>query len=259
MTQPPFLMGRGVRQALDNAGDDDRRIVVPLEISLKALFLQCMWNNKTLQGPGFAWAMSALRAPGIAALMARHMGHFNSTPALAPCLAAAVARMEEKGAEESEVARVKDSAAGPLAAVGDQLFWSTLRPLAALAGLLGGFLGPGLAAVLVVAVYNIPQGFFRAYGAARGYGEGVKGVAACVEVARRAAMVGRPVASVFLGLLAGAVLLGFGDRHGTGGELIAIGAGAGMAWLLVSRRVSSERICVALLVLSGGLSLVLGR
>lgn len=258
MTQPPFLMGGGVRQALDNAGDDDRPIGVPLEISLKALFLQCMWNNKTLQGPGFAWAVSASRTPGIAALMARHMGYFNATPALAPCLAAAVVRMEEKGAGESQIAKVKESAAGPLAAVGDQLFWSTLRPLAALAGLVGSFLGPVVAAILVVSVYNVPQGFFRVYGAVRGYGEGVRGVTACVQVARRFTVAGRPAAAVLLGFLAGAVLLGFGDRYGTGGELITVGAGAGMAWLLMSCRVSSEQICVAILVLSGVLSLVLG-
>jgi mannose/fructose/N-acetylgalactosamine-specific phosphotransferase system component IID len=186
------------------------------------------------------------------------MGYFNSTPALAPCLAAAVARLEEDGAEESEVARLKESAAGPLAAAGDQLFWATLRPLSALAGLVGSALGPGFAVVFALSFYSIPQGFFRSFSVTRGYGLGGEGVAACIGAANRFTAVGRTMASSLVGLLAGALMLGFGDRYGAGGELITIGAVAGMGWLLMSRRVAPERICVALLALSGLLSLLLG-
>ena len=215
-----------------------------------------MWNNKTLQGPGFAWAVASLRRRGAAELAARHMGFFNSTPAMAPCLAAAVARMEEQDAEPFEVARFKESAAGPLAAAGDQLFWATLRPLAGLAGLVGSAFGPLPAALLSAAAYNVPQGLFRVLGTTWGYEDEAAGVGRCIGAARRATIAGKAFASVLLGLLAGALLMGFGDLYGSGGELVFLCAATGMGWLLLSPRVSPERVCVALLALSGGLSMV---
>jgi mannose/fructose/N-acetylgalactosamine-specific phosphotransferase system component IID len=234
------------------------RIRVPLGIGVRTLFLQCMWNSRTLQGPGFAWAMSALRRREKAPLMAKHMGYFNSTPALAPCLVAAAARMEEEDAGDSEVTKLKDSGSGPLSAAGDMLFWAVLRPLAALAGLAGSSLGPGAAAGLVVAVYNIPQALFRTFGVSLGYGRRAEGVAWCIETTRKTVLVARPAASALIGLVAGGVLMGFADRYGASGGFIGLGAGVCMVWLLTLRGASPARICITTLALAGGLSLVRG-
>jgi mannose/fructose/N-acetylgalactosamine-specific phosphotransferase system component IID len=96
-----------------------------------------------------------------------------------------VARLEERlaqgvDADERRIEQVKRAVASPLAALGDPLFWVTLRPLAGLVGVLGIFLTPladpagpdwrVLACpLLALLAYNSVALPFRFGGVSRGY------------------------------------------------------------------------------------------
>ena len=71
----------------------------------------------------------------LADALKRHSEFFNSTPMVDPFIFGVVAAMEEENANNEEfdissINAVKASLMGPLAGIGDSLFWGTLRPLA---------------------------------------------------------------------------------------------------------------------------------
>jgi mannose/fructose/N-acetylgalactosamine-specific phosphotransferase system component IID len=227
-----------------------------LGMSYRAMFLLTLWNDRTLQGPGFAWTVNA--GVGEVNRVSRDAAGFNTTPAMAPCVIGAVVRMESDGASPEDVTRVKDSGAASLAAVGDQLFWGLIRPSAALAGLVAWQLGPLVSAAALLAVQGLPQLAFRLLGLARGLGRGKSAIPEFIGAARRAFRVASPVGSALAGLFAGAVLSSARGTHGPEGAIVVMAATAGFVWLMSSRLASPSAICLATLALSGILSLLVG-
>jgi mannose PTS system EIID component len=160
-------------------------------VSSRALYLQTLFTAQRMQGPGFAFALlPALRrlhrGPWeLGRALGRHLGYFNTHPSLAGYALGAAARLEEwrlegRPVEEADIEAMKRGLASPLAALGDPLFWVTLRPLAGLVGVLGLALLPGAGAgdadlrvlfcpLLVLLTYNAVALPFRFAGVGRGY------------------------------------------------------------------------------------------
>lgn len=159
-------------------------------VSSRALYLQAFLTAERMQGPGFAFALLPIlrrlyKAGDRGEALRRHLGYFNTHPVLAGCVLGAVARLEEKRARGEavpveQIETLKRGLASPLAALGDPLFWVTLRPLAGLLGVLGmGLLpvldrpGPDLRVLLcpliVLLTYNAVALPLRVSGVARGY------------------------------------------------------------------------------------------
>jgi mannose/fructose/N-acetylgalactosamine-specific phosphotransferase system component IID len=235
-----------------------RRFVLLLGMSARALFLLNLWNDRTLQGAGFAWTMDLVRGPGDTRRLAGDATGFNTTPAMAPCVIGAMARMEIEGATPGDLHRVRDSGASSVSAVGDQLFWGSVRPSSALAGLLMIPLGPWVAAVGLVAAQALPQVVFRAIGMVKGFAKGKGAIQECIEAARRALGYWRVAGSVLVGALGGAVLAGMNRDYGAYGAAAAPVAVVVMGWLMSSMGVRPSRICIALLASSGILSRIVG-
>jgi mannose/fructose/N-acetylgalactosamine-specific phosphotransferase system component IID len=227
-----------------------------LALTLKSTLLPNLWNERTLQGPGFAWALGALEIPGGPRLVARHMAAFNTTPSMAPCVIGAVGRMESDGAPAEEIERVRDSGGASVAAIGDQLFSGSVRPGSALAGLIALPLGPMWAAVCLLLAQDLSQAAFRLLGAREGLRMGKAGIPRCVEWARRALRAWRLIGAVLVGVLFGAVVVGLARGQGAGGGLIALAAVPVMSWLIDSAGARPVWICLVLLASSGILSLV---
>lgn len=116
-------------------------------VALRANLLQATWNFERQQGVGWVYALQpVLRALYPDAQVRRqrleeHTAYFNTQPTLASLALGAVARLEEDraagaGPDAAGVARVKAALGSALAAIGDRLFWFSLRPFAAVLGVL---------------------------------------------------------------------------------------------------------------------------
>lgn len=111
-----------------------------LSVALRSTFLQGSWNYERMQNGG--WAFSII--PAIkklykteeerSAALKRHLEFFNTHPYVAsPVIGVTLALEEERanGAEVDDAAiqGVKVGMMGPLAGVGDPVFWFTVRPI----------------------------------------------------------------------------------------------------------------------------------
>jgi len=156
-------------------------------IFLRSLLVQSSWNFAGLQNLGFffmtcpALTRRHLAAADLARAGARHLGNFNTHPYFAGLVAATVIRNEESCGSDETIEGLKRSLMCALGAVGDEFFWASLRPFAAVAALPAALAGVGWAPLLMLAFYNVPHLSVRAWGIRAGL-QGGNGV---VEMLQR--------------------------------------------------------------------------
>ena len=157
-----------------------------VNIFIRSNFLLGSFNFERMQSIGFCVALlPALRKlyhgdkAALAAAMKRHLEFFNTQPFLASPIMGITAAMEEKkanGADISDqtISGVKVGLMGPLAGVGDPIFWGTLRPVLAALGagiaLTGSIMGP----LIFFLVFNAIRLATNWYGVMYGYEKGTE-------------------------------------------------------------------------------------
>ena len=157
-----------------------------INIFIRSNFLLGSFNFERMQAIGFCVSLlPALRKvykgdkPAMAAAMKRHLEFFNTQPFLATPIMGITAAMEEKkanGADISDqtISGVKVGLMGPLAGVGDPIFWGTLRPVLAALGagiaLTGSIMGP----LIFFLVFNAIRLATNWYGVMYGYSKGTE-------------------------------------------------------------------------------------
>ncbi len=152
-------------------------------VFLRSNLFQGSWNYERMQALGYCFSM----LPAITRLysgeerkqaLRRHLEFFNTQPFVtAPVLGVNLAMEEQKanGAEieDSSINAVKIGLMGPLAGVGDPIFWGTLRPVTAALGaglaMAGSVLGP----ILFFVMFNVVRLAVRWYGLIYGYKAGL--------------------------------------------------------------------------------------
>jgi mannose/fructose/N-acetylgalactosamine-specific phosphotransferase system component IID len=162
-------------------------------MALRSLLLQAAFNYERQQGLGWAWALQ----PALERLypdpaerrerLAEHTAYFNTQPTLASLALGAVAALEERraageGPDAESVARIKSVLGSSLAALGDRLFWFTLRPFAGLLGVLVALGGSWRGALALWVCYNLFHLGVRFLGVGWGYRAGP----AVLDAAQRA-------------------------------------------------------------------------
>ena len=154
-----------------------------ISVWLRSFFLQGSWNYERMQNGGWAFAM----IPAIkrlyktkeeqAAALKRHLEFFNTHPYVAsPILGVTLALEEERsnGTEVDDITiqGVKVGMMGPLAGIGDPVFWFTVRPilgaLAASLAMNGSIIGP----IIFFFAWNIIRMAFMWYTQELGYKAG---------------------------------------------------------------------------------------
>ena len=110
-------------------------------IFLRSLSLEYSWNYERQQNMGYCFAMLPAikkiyqkKEDQIAAAK-RHMEFFNTTPYISTAVFGISTAMEESNArnedfDTSSINNVKVALMGPLAGIGDSMFWGTLRVIA---------------------------------------------------------------------------------------------------------------------------------
>ena len=154
---------------------------------IRSNFHQGSWNYERMQALGYCFAM----VPVIKRLytgderkqaLKRHLEFFNTQPFVTAPILGVTAAMEEQKAngadiDDGAINGLKIGLMGPLAGVGDPIFWGTLRPVAAALGasiaLTGSILGP----ILFFVIFNAVRLAIRYYGVSYGYSKGTTIVA----------------------------------------------------------------------------------
>lgn len=155
-------------------------------VFIRSNLLQGSWNFERMQALGFCFSM----IPVIRRLyrknsteqkeaIKRHLEFFNTHPyAAAPILGITMAMEEQKAnniniINDASINGLKIGLMGPLAGVGDPVFWGTARPVLAALGagiaMSGSLLGPCLFYIL----FNAIRLFIRYYGIIYGYNKGI--------------------------------------------------------------------------------------
>ena len=151
-----------------------------MDVCWRHQFLQGSWNYERMQNGGWCFAM----IPAIKKLytnkedqkaaLKRHLEFFNTHPYVAsPVLGVTLALEEEKAngaqVDDAAIQGVKVGMMGPLAGVGDPVFWFTMRPILGALGaslaLSGSIVGP----LLFFVVWNIVRIAFLWYTQEFGY------------------------------------------------------------------------------------------
>lgn len=156
-----------------------------LAVAWRSTFLQGSWNYERMQNGGWCFAM----IPAIKKLytnkedqkeaLKRHLEFFNTHPYLAsPILGVTLALEEERAngakVDDAAIQGVKVGMMGPLAGVGDPVFWFTVRPML---GALGASLAMGgsiLGSILFFVLWNVIRWAFMWYTQEFGYKAGSK-------------------------------------------------------------------------------------
>ena len=149
-------------------------------VCLRSTFWQASWNYERMQNGGYAFAMIPAikklykeKADQIAALK-RHMEFFNTHPYVAsPIVGVTLALEQEKAngaaVDDAAIQGVKVGMMGPLAGIGDPVFWFTLRPIlgamCASIAMDGNMLGP----IMFFLLWNILRFGFMWYTQEFGY------------------------------------------------------------------------------------------
>ncbi|MDA3964166.1 PTS system mannose/fructose/sorbose family transporter subunit IID [Enterococcus thailandicus] len=151
----------------------------------RSTFIQGSWNYERMQNGGWAFSM----IPAIkklyktkedrAAALERHLEFFNTHPYVAsPILGVTLALEEERAngapVDDVTIQGVKVGMMGPLAGIGDPVFWFTVKPilgaLAASLAMSGNILGP----IIYFLGWNIIRMAFMWYTQEFGYKAGSK-------------------------------------------------------------------------------------
>ena len=111
---------------------------------------------------------------GKKAALTRSMSYFNTTITCSTFIMGLVASMEKKNSEQkdfdaSSINAVKSSLMGPLAGIGDSIFWGVLRVIAAGIAVGLGASGNVLAPIVFLLLFNIPSILVKYYGTFLGY------------------------------------------------------------------------------------------
>ncbi len=153
---------------------------------IRSNFLLGSFNFERMQSMGFCVSMIPIlkRVYGdnkeeMKAALKRHLEFFNTQPFVAAAIMGIIGAMEEKRANGADISPatlsgVKVGLIGPLAGVGDPIFWGTIRPVLAALGagiaLTGSILGP----LIFFFAFNAIRLATHWYGVKYGYEKGTQ-------------------------------------------------------------------------------------
>jgi mannose/fructose/sorbose-specific phosphotransferase system IID component len=147
----------------------------------RSFALQSAFNYERMQGLGFGWTLIPLiqklysRKEDRAAAYQRHLTFFNTHPWTVGPILGMVASMEERLAagesvvDEDGIQAIKGGLMGPLAGIGDSLFFSTLRPIIAGLAVTLALTGNVLAPIIFLVGINVIHFWVRWAGLQYGY------------------------------------------------------------------------------------------
>ena len=161
-----------------------RSDLVKSAVNVGALGMEFSWTYYKQMNIAFCLMVANMlkkiyagRPDDYAEALHRHCAFFNITVQFAPFVGGIAMAMEEKVArgeiEPESVNDVKAALMGPLSGIGDSIFLSTLRVVAAAVGISLCQAGNPFGPIAFLLIYNVPGFALRVWGAVKGYELGV--------------------------------------------------------------------------------------
>ncbi|WP_283678014.1 PTS system mannose/fructose/sorbose family transporter subunit IID [Lentilactobacillus sp. Marseille-Q4993] len=154
-------------------------------VFLRSSLEQGSWNFERMHNLGFTYSVIPVIKQlypdhdHITRALKRHMTFFNTTPIMQSFIAGVIINLEERYASkqitEPQINQIKTAMMGPLASIGDPLWWGITRPVIAACGAALCYSAVPVAGPLFFFIaWNILRVSFRAITQVVGYHEGVK-------------------------------------------------------------------------------------
>ncbi|MDO4436421.1 MAG: PTS system mannose/fructose/sorbose family transporter subunit IID [Coriobacteriaceae bacterium] len=158
--------------------------LIKASVNTGALGMEFSWTYYKQMNIAFCLMVAKLlkkiyhdRPEDYAEALHRHSAFFNITVQFAPFVGGIAVAMEEKVArgemDPESVNDVKAALMGPLSGIGDSIFLSTLRVIAAAVGISLCQAGNAFGPIAFLLIYNIPGFWLRIWGIQKGYELGV--------------------------------------------------------------------------------------
>lgn len=150
-------------------------------IHWRSYALEGSFNSERFQGFGFAYSMiPALKkfygedTEEFKEALSRHMEFFNTTPTCVTLITGVALAMEEEKAVTktlpgSAVSNVKVALMGPVAGIGDSIFWGSYRIICASIGCQLGMTGSIMGPLVFLILFNIPNVLIHYFGLMKTY------------------------------------------------------------------------------------------
>jgi Phosphotransferase system, mannose/fructose/N-acetylgalactosamine-specific component IID len=145
--------------------------------------MQFSWNYERMQNLGYLYTIKPILKKIYAnspkeekvKAMKRHLEFFNTNPIVSGPIIGVTAAMEEQGKNDlgQAVSSTKVGLMGPLAGLGDSIFWLTWRPICMSIGASFAAQGNALGIFLALVMFNILSIPMKYYGIKYGYEKGV--------------------------------------------------------------------------------------
>ncbi len=161
-----------------------------LRVFWRSFFMQSVWNYRSLISVGFGMCLIPILrrlyddAPSRSAFLSRHFKFFNAHPYMASYALGVSIHLEEAFASGdpdacNKLERFKQRLISILGAMGDRLFWSTIKPASLTFGVTGLVLFDDLLVkfiwlIMAFLVYNTPHLYLRYRGIWEGYRQGIQ-------------------------------------------------------------------------------------
>jgi len=153
-------------------------------LSIGALGMEFSWTYANQMGLAFGMMVKKMlkkiyhdNPSGYAAALERHTAFFNITVCLAPFVGGIAMSMEERIAKgempPESVNDIKAALMGPLSGIGDAVFLTTIRVVAAGIAISLASQGNVLGPIIFLLLFNVPQYILRVWGIHKGYEIGV--------------------------------------------------------------------------------------
>jgi mannose/fructose/N-acetylgalactosamine-specific phosphotransferase system component IID len=159
-----------------------------VNVFIRSFFIQSGWNYKSLLSLGFCFSILPLAKylykndrDKIASFTKRHLNFINGHPFFMSFALGATIRLEEEieqgNSTIDQLVKFKEALIGPLGALGDQIFWVSVKPATFTLAVLGLFLIENIHfrltfLCLLAILYNAPHLYIRISGMVKGYKEG---------------------------------------------------------------------------------------
>ena len=155
-----------------------------IRVFWRSLRLMGSFSFERMQGLGFAYVMLPIlrklypNKEDLSSAVKRHLEFFNTAPWVSTFIFGATIALEEKhaknkeGGEPAAIHAVKMGLMGPLAGIGDSMFWGTLRIVSAGVGASLAIQGHLAGLFLYILLFNIPHYIVRYRALFIGYNTG---------------------------------------------------------------------------------------